>query len=307
MHSLTNLKGVNWHVPISFLLVVMSLLTFTSSGATRDVLEPFANWPTTWIPLTGLNDANNGLSKSQLDFVGDTANLAGFYASTNEYVFFRQRVKVNTTSQSTFNDSHFVMINLLGTNYGNAAEMDDGAPDYAFAWDSFNNVDTDKHGLEMQVRGTNGATWGATSMNDIDGTSNSKGINDINGNSRKTDGYLRVISEQNTTNFGATTFIDYAVKWSYLKTYTGLNSNQSWKVTFASLDSGNDHSLILAGDIAGGASPASPLTNGWISVMSSPTGSEVIFQGSFFSFAMFSANNYWPSLAVNRHSLFNKP
>jgi hypothetical protein len=262
---------------------LMRLLTSTSFAATNEVIGSTTNWPTTWIPLNGLNDVNDGLSKTHLDFVGNTANPCGFYASTNGYLFFRQRVQANTTNQTTFGNAHFVLINLIGTNY-NAGAGEDGYPDYAFGWDNYNNTDIAKHGLEMQVRATIGATWSTSNLADIDGDPSAKAINDINGTGRTTDGYVRVISEQNTTNFSFTTVIDYAVKWSYLQTYTGLNSNQSWKVAFASLDSNNDHGDIKNGDIAGGASPSSPVTNGWTSIVSSPTGSEPLPQPTFFSF-----------------------
>jgi hypothetical protein len=269
------------------------------AGATLEVVGSYTNWPTTWIPLNNLNDPNDGLGKSQLDFVGDSTNSVGFYASTNGYVFFRQRLKINSANRGQFNDSHFVLINLVGTNYGYTSTTDDGFPDYAFAWDSFNNVKASDHGLEMQVRGFGNPTWAESYMSDIDTNSDIKGTFDINGNSRTTDGYLRVISDQNTTNFGLTTFIDYAVKWSYLQTYTTLNSNQTWKVTFASLDNGNDHSVIANGDITGGINPSSPTTNGWMLLYSTLTGSEPPHQGTFFSFAMISIDDQWMHLAQN--------
>jgi hypothetical protein len=266
-----------------FLAGFLNHFTSTSLAATNEVIGSYGNWPTTWIPLNGLNDPNDGLAKTHLDFVGDTTNSAGFYASTNGYLFFRQRVQANTTNQTTFGNAHFVLINLIGTNY-NQGVGEDGNPDYAFGWDNYNNTDIAKHGLEMQVRATIGATWSTSNLADIDGDPSSKAINDINGNSRTTDGYVRVISDQNTTNFNFTTVIDYAVQWSYLQTYTGLNSNQSWKVAFASLDSNNDHGDIKNGDIAGGASPSSPVTNGWISLMTTPTGLAIPPRGTYFSF-----------------------
>jgi hypothetical protein len=270
-------------VVVFFVAGLMSLLTSSSFSATNEVIGSTTNWPATWIPLNGLNDPNDGLVKTHLEFVGDTTNACGYYASTNGYVFFRQRVQANTTNQTTFGNAHFVLINLIGTNY-NAGVGEDGGPDYAFGWDNYNNTDISKHGLEMQVRNTIGMTWATSNLEDIDKDAARKDINDINGDSRTTDGYIRVISEQNTTNFNFTTVIDYAVKWSYLQTYTGLNTNQSWKVAFASLDSNNDHGDIKNGDIAGGASPSSPVTNGWTSIMTTPTGLEITPRGSFFSF-----------------------
>jgi hypothetical protein len=270
---------------LSSLLVagVLGFFVTASLAETNNVVGFYSNWPTTWIPLNGLNDPDDGLAKTHLDFVGDTTNPCGFYASTNGYVFFRQRVNANTTDQTTFNQAHFVMINLIGTNY-NAGIGEDGYPDYAFGWDNYNNSPIEKHGLEMQIRATIGSTWATSKLEDIDGNASEKAINDINGDGRTTDGYVRVISEQNTANFDLTTFIDYAVQWSYLQTYTGLNTNQSWKVAFASLDSNNDHGFIKDGDIAAGANPTSPLTNGWISIVTTPTGSETPPRGSYFAF-----------------------
>jgi hypothetical protein len=269
---------------LSSVLVAWGIGLFATTGLaeTNNVIGVYANWPNAWIPLNGLNDASNGVP-THTDFVGDLTNACGYYASTNGYVFFRQRVQANTTNQATFNNAHFVVINIIGTNY-NAGAGEDGYPDYAFGWDNYNNTKIDKHGLEMQIRATIGTSWDTSKLDDIDGDASAKAINDINGNSRATDGYVRVISEQNTTNFSFTTFIDYAVKWSYLQTYTGLNTNQSWKVAFASLDSNNDHGFIKDGDIAGGANPTSPLTNGWLSIVSTVTGSEIPPRGSFFAF-----------------------
>jgi hypothetical protein len=99
-------------------------------------------------------------------------------------------------------------------------------------------------------------------MDDIDLQDAQKAINDINGNSRTTDGYLRTIDRVATTNFGETTFVDFAVSWSYLYQYTGLRSNQLWKVAFASIANATDHNFIT-GDVSGGASPASLVTEGW--------------------------------------------
>jgi hypothetical protein len=304
--DINTIKRVNHGVAYLFVFGFISLFVPNSHSETNEVIGSYSNWPTDWIPLNGLNDPNDGLAKTHLDFVGNTTNACGFYASTNGYVFFRQRVQANTTNQTTFGNAHFVLINLIGTNY-NAGLGEDGYPDYAFGWDNYNNTDIAKHGLEMQVRNTVGSSWSTSNLADIDGDAARKAINDINGDGRTTDGYVRVISEQNTTNFNFTTVIDYAVKWSYLQTYTGLNSNQSWKVAFASLDSSNDHGDIKNGDIAGGASPSSPLTNGWTEIYSTPTGSEFSHQGTFFSFAMISVDEHRMHLAQNNKKAFCSP
>jgi hypothetical protein len=268
----TIFKNWNRYAAMVFMVGFMSLLPSSSIAVTNNIVGSYSNWPTTWIPLNGLNDPNDGTTRIQLDFVGDTTNVCGYYANTNGYVFFRQRVR-----QDAFSDSHFVLIDLVGKDYNTTTKTlvvgNDGLPDYAFTWDS-KSVQVAEHGLEMMVRAVVGASWGSIQMDDIDYAAGSKGTNDINGNSRLADGYLRWIDSQSTTNFGTTTFIDYAVSWSYLQAYTGLNSNQSWRTTFASIANATDHNAIN-GDVAGGASPASSVSNGWVSVYSTTTSSGV--------------------------------
>jgi hypothetical protein len=272
---------------LAFFLIAggVSFFSTPALATTNNVIRECNNWPTTWIPLNALDDGYEG--KAHIDFVGNASNHCGFYAFTNDYVFFRQRVHTNTTDDSVFDNAFFVVINLIGTNYG-AGVGEDGYPDYTFAWDSVNRTDVTQHGLEMQIRAVGSvSTWSAIKFNDIDGDNpNFKRVEDINYETR-TDGCVRVISEQSTIDFGVTTFIDYAVKWSYLQTYTGLNSNQTWKVTFASnivSKNSTDHEF-LNGDIAGGAELTSdPTTTGWATVMTTPTGSATPPQGTYFSF-----------------------
>jgi hypothetical protein len=283
----THCKRFCRYVGRLFLAGSLCLFTSTSLATTNEVIGSYSNWPTTWHPLNTLNDTNDGIS-AQLDFVGSTTNPAAFYVSTNGYVFFRQRMQAGTAP--AFSGANFVLINLIGTNYGMSAGADDGKPDYGFAWDSKSN-NNNTHGLEMQVRSSIGATWATTSMTDIDGSIGSKGINDINGNSRTTDGYLRTIDQQSTTNFGVTTFIDFAVSWSYLQTYTGLKSNQSWRVAFGSLANATDHGAI-DGDIAGMVNPTDPITNGWVTFSSTPTSSGIdlrAYQGAGGVYVEFAA------------------
>ena len=110
------------------------------------------------------------------------------------------------------------------------------------------------HSLEMTEYSTGTATWDGLTMDDVDGSNNTKGIKDFNGagTGRTTDGYLRTIDSQNTTNFGTTTFIDFAISWTYLTQYstTGLGPGQTWRITLGSRVAANDHAAITT-DIAG--------------------------------------------------------
>jgi hypothetical protein len=243
--------------------VIVSVLASGVLADTNNVIGTHDNWPTNWIPVASLNDPNDGLANRQLDFVGDASSPGGYYRVASDYVYFRMRVQLGTNNNS-FTDAHFVLINVASNNYSGSALVegtDDGYPDYGFAWDSKAN-DPTKHGLEMMVRETVNNSWGGVKMDDIDLQSAQKLINDINGNSRTTDGYLRTIDRVATPTFGETTFVDFAVSWSYLYQYTGLRSNQLWKVAFASIANATDHNFIT-GDVSGGASPASLVTEGW--------------------------------------------
>ncbi len=262
-----------------WMLVALSVAWLGSavplSATTYNVIGTYADWPTNWVPVNALNDPDDGLANVQLDFVGDAANPGAYYASNTEYVFFRQRVDLDTASaMSVFHDAHLVLIDLAGQDYNTTTKAlqsgSDGYPDYGFAWDSKSNDNT-KHGLEMVVRSTAATYWNGINMDDIDYSVGQKLANDINGGGRTTDGYLRVIDQQSTTVFGGTTYIDYAVKWSYLQAYTGLTSNQVWRVAFGSISDATDHNNLNA-DISGGASPASLSTNGWAQIRSGING-----------------------------------
>ena len=236
-----------------------------ASAATNNVVGTYTNWPTNWIALPTLNDPNDG-KDTQNDFVGDVTNPTAYYGINTEYIFFRMRVQVPTVvAGTTFHDAHTVLIDLTGRDYNTTTKAlqsgTDGRPDYGFCWDSKSNDNT-KHGFEMQVRSTVGTVWSAVAMDDIDYDAGKKGTNDINGNSRTADGYVRTIDQQTTANFGMTTYVDLAVKWSYLQTYTGLNTNQVWRITLGSIANATDHNNINA-DIAGGANPTSVITDGW--------------------------------------------
>ncbi len=218
-----------------------------------------------WTAIHSANDPDDGLAKTQLEFVGNTSNPGLYWADNGTYVFFRFRVQVATVTSTTFSDAHFLLIDvddyLYGTGFGSDIP---GRPDYGFAWDSKSN-DNAAHGFEMSVFNTGANTWNGINMTDIDGSPSSKGIYDINGNGRTTDGYVRTVDGQTTDNFGTTTFIDYAVSWSYLETYTDLAHGQTWNIALASIGNATDHNNLgsSGGDIGGSASPTSSITVGW--------------------------------------------
>jgi hypothetical protein len=93
-------------------------------------------------------------------------------------------------------------------------------------------------------------------MNDIDGNNATKvappdfGL--TNGN-----GYIRILNNQSTTNFGNTTFVDFAISWNYLTTNTTLAKNQNWNIQLGSITNANDHNFIDY-DVAGNLSPTDP-------------------------------------------------
>lgn len=237
---------------VFFLIVVMATAGFST---TINQVGTYANWATTWTSL-GFYDSSNNVNQT-LDFVGDTSNPGLYTANTNGYLFFRMRVNADTFS--TASGAHILLIDVAG--YGT------NGIDYAFAWDSKSNDNT-KHGLEMCVRAVNGPTWGVSQVDDMDGDAGKKLINDINGNSRSTDGYVRTIDGQSTVNFGNTTFIDFAVAWSYLESYTDLRSNQTWKVGLASINNATDHNAFNA-DISG-ANLTDAITVGWSNPVAVP-------------------------------------
>ncbi|MBI5819581.1 MAG: PEP-CTERM sorting domain-containing protein [Verrucomicrobia bacterium] len=220
----------------------------------------WSGWTVTWHAVNSLNDPNDGLGSTHLDFVGDSLSPGVYWNTDANYVYFRARVAAGTVTSSTYADTVMVVIDKIGTGVANQ-------PDFAFAWDS--KAALASHGLEMMVTNTVGTTWGATKMDDLDGMSAAKGTNDINGNSRTTDGFIRTIDSQATANFGTTSFIDFAVSWNYLTNYTVLRPNDSWKIQMASINGVNDHNF-LSYDIAGGINPASLIDAKWSDILVVP-------------------------------------
>ena len=269
MKTFVKLQGFHLESARCFFILITTFAFWGAlphaSAATINVVGTYSNWPTNWIALPTLNDPNDG-KDTQNDFVGDVTNPTAYFGMNADYVFFRMRVQVPTVvAGTTFHDAHMVLIDLAGKDYNTTTKAlqagTDGNPDYGFCWDSKSNDNT-KHGLEMQVRSTVGALWSGVAMDDMDYDAGKKGTNDINGNSRTADGYVRTLDQQTTVNFGMTTYVDFAVKWSYLQTYTGLNTNQVWRITLGSIANATDHNTISA-DVAGGANPSSVITDGW--------------------------------------------
>ena len=83
---------------------------------------------------------------------------------------------------------------------------------------------------------------------------------DINGDGQSTEGYIRIVDSVSTTNFGTTTYLEFAVSKSYiLENVAGL-SDGYWSFQLASINNSNDHGF-LSGDIAGGQSPSSTISS----------------------------------------------
>ncbi len=244
------------------LLIALLCCAAPLFGAVVEHVGSYSGWDDlSWDAITGLNDADDGAA-AELDFVGDSSNAGAYWADNGTYVFFRFRVDTPTADSGTFRESHFLLIDVDNYEYGTGFGSDNVyMPDYGFVWDSKSN-DPNKHGLEMSVLNTSANVWNGINMDDIDGNAGQKLANDINGDGRTTDGYVRSIDGQTTANFGDTTFIDYAVSWDYLETNTDLEKGQDWRVALASIANSTDHNN-LTGDIGGGANPSDANTLGW--------------------------------------------
>lgn len=256
--------------PARSVLVLALILLVRASDATTNMWYPstsatFSGWPTNWVAVPSLNDPRDlSANDGRIDFVGDSINPCGYWSSNTNYFFIRMRVAISNVTSTTFRDSHWIYIDRVGyTNGAAAADM----PDYALVWDSKNN-DPTKHGLELQT-GTNlTATtyWSQMSLADIDDNTSQKiAPPDFN---LTGDGYIRTIDMRPTTNFGYTTFIDFAVRWSFIAANTALNTNQTWRLQFGTRNDANDHTFPQD-DIAGGFGPSSVVTNSWSAQLAS--------------------------------------
>lgn len=263
---------------VSAIIVCTIALLSPVRATMTQVIGSYANWPTSWNPIAGLNDPEKEtstlVSNPQRDLVGDATNPGGYYSLDANYVYFRMRVNQDTATSTTFRDAHMVIIDRVG--YGTADQ-----PDYALAWDSKSN-DPTAHGLEMQTWGGTATTWGGVTFSDYDGDAGKKGTTDINGGGRTTDGYLRWTDGQSTANFGQTTFIDFAVSWSYFASQgVNLGHNQSWRIQFATIGNATDHNPIgQQGDLAGNITTATAISTGWSSPIALPEpGTATLFLG----------------------------
>lgn len=246
------------------------LLTGTTVHAVTNMWYPstsstFSGWPTNWVAVPSLNDPKDlSSANARLDFVGDTTNACAYWASDTNYFFIRIRVAISNVTSTTFRDSHWIYIDRI--DFTNGVTAAPNMPDYAISWDSQNN-DPTKHGLELQT-GTNlQATtyWSQMQLADSDGSGSAKiAPPDFN---LTDDGYIRTIDMQPTVYLGDTTFIDFAVKWSYISANTALGKNQSWRLQLGSRNNATDHNFPQD-DVAGGYSPSSVVTSSWSTVVS---------------------------------------
>lgn len=231
------------------LICILCASSLYAASSTVNRFGTKSSWPTTWTPVYSLNDPDDGVSTSA-DFVGNNTYPGAYVANDGSYVYFRIRIDLDS-APSGYNlpDSIFVLI-----DYNN-----NGVLDYAFTWDAKNWAQPSKHGLELQVPGTVGSTWATTQNNDNDGDPANK-VPNLDFAYNGTDGYVRTVDEQNTSDFGLTTFVDIAVSWTFLgptKANTPLASGQTWNIQFGSLLNENDHQYIST-DIAGGTNPTTP-------------------------------------------------
>ncbi len=208
----------------------------------------FASWPAdaSWIPIASLNDPNDKLSKSHLDIVGDTTNPAVYHFVTDTYWYARVRMDYGgaVTTNSPFTDTVGVYL-----DYNR-----DGALDYGLVWDT-KAKPTTAHGLGLQVPKDEGKSWSKTRLSDLDKDANKKvappDLGLTNG-----DGFVRTVTGVSTTNFGLTTYLDFAVKCSYLAANSKLRcTGQSWNIMVGTSDDSNSQNFVKY-DVAGAASPA---------------------------------------------------
>lgn len=242
--------------PIGILLLLVGgLVAFPNLSyampayATVNQFGTKSAWPSEldWRPINGLNDPVDLSVPREIDFVGDSSNPGAYVFYDDNYWYLRARVGVGTVDSSTFHDSIFIMIDRDNC----------GSPEYSFSWDSKGTPLLD-HGLELQVPQIPlGPSWATSQFNDID-TNAAKKIAPpdfgIPSDGTAGDGYVRTIDGQSTTNLGNTTFVDFAVSWTFLAAQTSLRKTDSWKIQLGSIANSTDHNAI-SGDVAANRSP----------------------------------------------------
>ncbi len=245
-------------------LVVLAVILPVAASATEMLQFGSGNpqWPTNWVALPELNDPVDTSGPAlrmkedfkgyyvnpDNDFVGDAADPAAYYAVTNDYVYFRMRVKVGAVDASalpspTFSgDSFWIFVNPYN-NYN---------PRYAFAWDNKGRPYYN-HAMEMNVMGKDESVtkWTQMEMDDRDGNEEVK-IAPPDFRWDGGDGFIRTVDHVATANFGETTFIDWAISKQYLATYVPkLIENHNWKFNYVSRTNGIDHDKPNADAAAG--------------------------------------------------------
>ncbi len=249
--------------PIGALALLLGLSTAPAVfgvSTTVNQYGTYASWPTTWTPIYSLNDGTSAAS-SFFDFVGTTDYPGVLFAKDADYIYFRVRVNYQGTltaypdTGTTGKGTIMILINN---------DADDN-PDYAFAWDFKEALIG--HGLEMLEFNTTSGVWSGTKMDDVDGK-NAEKVAPPDFAQTGTDGYIRTIDQQSTP-WGYTTYVDFAIKCSYLttlgSTYGSALScaDTNWKIQVGSISGANDHNFIDT-DIAGGKSPSDTLASSWV-------------------------------------------
>ena len=237
-----------------------------------DGTTAYGVWPTDsqWTPISVESEGYKG-SSSVIDFVGNATYPGMYTCVANGYWYFRVRVAYSgDVVAGTFN-GNTVMV-LLDPN-------GDADPDWAFAWDrEGGGGDADKqHGLEMQVFNSSSSIWNNVRMQDYDGNSGQKlvppDIARVTSPTTGNQGYIRTVDHQSTATWGDTTFIDYAIKQSYLETYktsgpstfpsiTLPQVGTSYYVQVASISGANDHNFVNF-DVGRGKELDSTVSGGW--------------------------------------------
>ncbi len=228
--------------------LALAALAFAAGlpAAETAIYGTYASWPSDsdWVAVPSLNDPVDAVPSGDevRDFVGN-ATYPGFYKyynKTSGYLFFRMRLHAATINPATVGGTYWIYID---SNL-------DALIDYAIAWDAQNQAQVAKHGLEMMVKSVQGPTWSVVRCDDRDGKDAAKDAPPDFAYGG-TDGYIREIDGVSTTDFGTTTFLDFAVKCSYLTTNTSLACNQTWRLQLGSGPNRNDHN-VPSTDIAGG-------------------------------------------------------
>ncbi len=244
-------------------------------ATTIDHVGSGLNWLVPWQAIQDLDDPKETGMTGEFDFVGDAQDAGAYWASTEDYFFFRMRLAYSgTVALGTIQGAHLLMIDLAGYDYPTTAGSNTNGtlPDFAIAWDSKSNNPA-THGLEMCVLNTRANTWNGINMKDLDNSNGQKTLLDINGDGRTGEGYVQTVDGLVTTNLGTTILIQYAVSWAYLEANTPLSKTQleagQWKFALGSIQGATDHNNINV-DMAGGISITDQTTEGWVSPIPEP-------------------------------------